>query len=97
MKADGDILRAVEFTVTGRVQGVGFRWFVLATARKLELRGYVRNRPDGSVKVVAAGPPRALARLHAALLEGPPLAHVKEVQAAEFTVPPELPAEFAVY
>ena len=96
MNSGDENLRAVEFTVTGRVQGVGFRWFVLHTARKLGLRGYARNLPNGSVNVVAAGTRGAITRLHAALLEGPPLAHVMDVQAAEFTVLPELPAEFVV-
>ncbi len=46
----------VDATVVGRVQGVGFRWFVLDAARRHGLRGWVANEPDGSVRCVAEGP-----------------------------------------
>jgi len=62
--------------VEGRVQGVGFRYFVRAQALELGLRGWVRNRPDGSVEAAAAGPGGALDRLEAFLLQGPPRARV---------------------
>lgn len=58
--------------VSGRVQGVGFRYFVHQRAIALGLRGYVRNQADGSVEVCAAGPPGALAQLAADLRVGPP-------------------------
>jgi len=69
-----------EFLVTGRVQGVGFRW---ATARKggqLGLDGVVRNRDDGGVEVIAAGSVESLAALAAWLWKGPPGARVAHVQ-----------------
>jgi acylphosphatase len=65
--------------VTGRVQGVGFRWFVLATGRRLGLTGWVRNNPDGSVEVEAAGPATELASFRARLADGPPAARVQHV------------------
>jgi acylphosphatase len=58
------------FLVKGRVQGVGFRWFVHREADALELRGWVRNTEDGHVEVVAAGEPEALALLTEALRGG---------------------------
>ncbi len=44
-----------EMIASGRVQGVGFRWFVRACARQNGIRGYVRNEPDGTVRIVAVG------------------------------------------
>jgi acylphosphatase len=62
--------------VRGRVQGVGFRWFVRETARELGLAGWVRNRPDGSVEVAAEGSADLLEKLRHELLQGPPGAAV---------------------
>jgi acylphosphatase len=60
----------VHFLVRGRVQGVGFRWFVHREAAELGLRGSVRNTDDGAVEVVAAGTPEALTELRAELHKG---------------------------
>jgi len=57
--------------VRGRVQGVGFRWFVREQARALDLAGWVANRRDGSVEVEADGAPDAIAGLRQALARGP--------------------------
>ncbi len=57
--------------VTGRVQGVGFRYFTARAAGNHGLHGWVRNRRDGSVELVAEGPPQALARFNADLQRGP--------------------------
>ena len=65
--------------VTGRVQGVGYRFFVLRAARGLGLRGYVRNLPDGSVEVAAVGNMADLQALASALEEGPPPSIVEGV------------------
>jgi acylphosphatase len=65
--------------LSGRVQGVGFRWFVRERARELRLAGWVRNNRDGSVEVAAEGDAAALARLRAALEHGPPGADVVAV------------------
>jgi acylphosphatase len=59
------------YRVTGRVQGVGFRWFVRECARELGLAGCVRNEPDGSVIVDAAGLLRDVMSLEDALARGP--------------------------
>jgi len=58
------------FLVKGRVQGVGFRWFVHREAAELGLRGWVRNTETGHVEVLAAGDPAPLAELKAALRKG---------------------------
>ncbi len=65
--------------VHGLVQGVGFRYFVRGEARRLNLKGIVRNDPDGVVTVVAEGGREALDELLEALHEGPELAEVDEV------------------
>jgi acylphosphatase len=58
------------FLIKGRVQGVGFRWFVHREAAELGLRGWVRNTDSGHVEVVASGDPEILAELKAALRKG---------------------------
>ncbi len=58
------------FLVKGRVQGVGFRWFVQREAAEIGLRGWVRNTEDGDVEVVAAGEPDQLEDLLKALGQG---------------------------
>lgn len=65
--------------VHGYVQGVSFRWHTRHRARILGLTGWVRNRPDGTVEVVAEGPRNALEELLAFLRVGPSLAHVERV------------------
>lgn len=58
------------YLVKGRVQGVGFRWFVHREAAELGLRGWVRNTDSGHVEVVASGAPERLADLKSALRKG---------------------------
>ncbi|MGP8252840.1 MAG: acylphosphatase [Terracidiphilus sp.] len=61
----------LHFLVQGRVQGVGFRWFVQREASELDLKGWVRNTEDGDVEVLAAGEARDLDELRASLRRGP--------------------------
>jgi len=70
---------AVRLRVTGRVQGVGYRAWAAAEARRLGLSGFVRNRLDGSVEAVARGPAEALAAFAAACRTGPSGARVEAV------------------
>ena len=70
---------AIQITVDGHVQGVGFRWWVVAQARGLGLDGWVRNRRDGSVEVLAIGEADDIARLRDACGRGPPGASVRSV------------------
>jgi acylphosphatase len=69
----------IDAVVRGRVQGVGFRWFVSRVASRLELNGWVANEADGSVRVVAEGPVTELDELIEALERGPAGASVAEV------------------
>lgn len=70
------VVRAV---VHGRVQGVGFRWATRERLTVLGLDGAATNRPDGTVEVVATGPPDAVDRLVAWLRDGPTPGHVTRV------------------
>ncbi len=83
------------YRITGTVQGVGFRWWARNLARTLELRGTVRNHPDGSVEVRAEGRRDALDRFEAQLTSGPPAADVRRIEQQE---PGEegLPAGFEI-
>ncbi len=79
-------MTARRFVVRGRVQGVGFRYFVIREASRLSLTGWTRNLPDGGVEVLASGEDAALDALHRRLGEGPPAARVTEVEVS--TAPP---------
>src|SRR5208337_4489065 len=61
----------LHFLIQGRVQGVGFRWYVHREASELDLRGWVRNTDDGDVEVVASGSVEDLADLRSSLRRGP--------------------------
>jgi len=63
-------LMVLHFLIRGRVQGVGFRWFVHREAAELGLRGWVRNTDSGEVEVVAAGDAESLDELRAELRKG---------------------------
>lgn len=89
-------MKTVRFIVSGRVQGVGFRWFVMREATRLDLAGSVRNLPDGTVEVVARGPVEALGLLESALRHGPPAAHVQSVDKSDFSHQIELSKPFDV-
>lgn len=95
--ADGvSAVRTVHALVSGRVQGVGYRWSCLAQAQALGLVGQVRNLPDGDVEVLAQGGGQDVDRLVAWLHRGPRWASVARVavtdlrpgslEAQEFTV-----------
>ena len=71
---------AYRYVVQGRVQGVGYRYFVLRQADALGVSGFARNRVDGAVEVVAEGKDAALADFEARLREGPAFAEVANVE-----------------
>ncbi len=70
----------MHLVITGRVQGVWYRGSAQSEAQGLGLSGWVRNRADGDVEVVAEGPRAALEALVEWCRNGPPMAHVEDVQ-----------------
>ncbi len=70
----------VRWVVSGRVQGVGYRWHVLREAERIAVAGWVRNLSDGQVEIVARGSPQQLQELEAALKSGPPIVDVENVE-----------------
>ena len=74
------------YRVRGRVQGVGFRYFVEHTANALGVRGYVRNLDDDSVEVYASGTAAQLSELAGLLWKGPRWAEVRGVDESEAAV-----------
>lgn len=75
--------RSVQVRVRGRVQHVGFRWFVARAARDLAIAGWVRNAEDGTVEVAAAGTVEQVEQLLTALRRGPSQATVQSVEIEE--------------
>ncbi len=73
-------MEGVELSISGRVQGVGFRYFTLNAAIELDIVGWVRNMPDGTVLCRAAGTPDALALFCDRLREGPPFGRTDHIQ-----------------
>jgi len=77
---------ARRYSISGRVHGVGFRYFTEAAARREGVHGWVRNLPDGRVEAEAEGDAEALERFERALRQGPPGARVEAVD-VDHTVP----------
>ena len=86
---------AVRAVVSGRVQGVGFRYFVVRQANKLGLGGWTRNTDEGGVEVYAVGEREALGMLIDALERGPAFARVDAVK-TNWNVPVEPASEFYI-
>ena len=80
----------------GKVQGVGFRWFVREQARRWGVRGWVRNRPDGTVEIAASGPEDSLKGLLAAVRRGPEGAAVADVHPGALPEAADLPEPFSI-
>jgi acylphosphatase len=74
---------AVRLVIRGRVQGVGYRWWARSGARQLGLDGWVRNRGDGSVELLAAGPVTGVERLAELCRQGPTGARVVSLERFE--------------
>ncbi len=90
--------RAVHVVIAGRVQGVGFRAFVVQEAKRLDVAGWVRNRRDGTVEAVLIGPSDAVEMIIALCRDGPALADVRDVAVSDYAGPEltrftELPTE----
>ena len=76
-------MKTVRLRISGRVQMVGYRAWAIEAATDLGLRGWVRNRRDGTVEAVVSGPADAVEAMIAACRRGPPAARVAAVEVAE--------------
>ena len=83
MSQGSEPTRSVRVHIEGRVQGVGYRYWVERQAGRLRLAGWVRNRRDGSVEAVFSGPPGKVAEILERCRQGPPAASVRSVTALE--------------
>ena len=86
----------VRLLLNGRVQGVGFRWFVREAARRHRLAGWVRNRPDGSVELEVSGEDGAYNEFLGTIREGPPGARVDDVRELTSNHAETLPQPFMI-
>ncbi len=77
--------KSYRFVVSGRVQGVGFRWFAQRTADRLGVTGWARNLADGRVEVLAQGTPQSLDKMQEMLEEGCTLSAVENVDKWDVT------------
>ena len=71
---------AIRFVVSGKVQGVGFRWYVVQKGRSLALIGYAKNLQDGNVEVHAEGNKIDIQRFMEKVKKGPPLSRVDHIE-----------------
>lgn len=83
-----DRIKAVRVRIAGRVQGVWFRGWTVQRAMELKLDGWVRNRSDGSVEALFAGPANVVETMLQQCWEGPPSARVTDVRTEPAEVPP---------
>jgi acylphosphatase len=95
-ESDEEMADAVTLAVrvVGYVQGVGYRAFIRKRATQLGVHGWVRNRPDGSVEVVARGPAEAIAHLRVIVARGPLGARVDTL--IDEAPPTEIPTQFEI-
>ncbi len=80
------IEHCVRWVLSGRVQGVAFRYFTRQTAQRLRLRGWVRNLPDGSVEVRVRGAETELDGFRELLRQGPPMGRVDRIDEEDLPV-----------
>jgi len=87
-------VKAVIYRIHGRVQGVGFRYFVYRRARTFGIMGYVQNEADGTVTVLAQGSDESLSEFEQELKQGPSLSNVRYVE--KWEVPVETYDDFEI-
>ena len=85
MEVEDTAIRAYRWVISGRVQGVGFRWFVLRAAQRLGVTGWARNLWDGSVEVMGQGTLSMLHDFEMGLHKGPLMSNVENVEKSEVT------------
>jgi acylphosphatase len=88
--------KAVRYFISGRVQGVGYRFFAKRTAERLRLTGFAKNLSDGRVEVYAIGPAALLAALRIELNQGPHGASVSSVTEEDAAIDPMFATEFSI-
>lgn len=88
-------ISGIAFRVSGRVQGVSFRWFGRKAAEELGVRGWIRNRADGSVEGEAFGPATAVESFMDQLRQGPRAAVVEDLEWKR-TRPGKAPSRFKI-
>ena len=79
MTTQSEAILTVNLTISGKVQGVGFRYFVLRQAQELGILGWVSNKPNGDVRVLAQGEKADLERFISKVKEGPSFSRVEDV------------------
>lgn len=81
-------IKTTELTIFGIVQGVGFRWATIQVAKEMGISGWVQNKPDSSVKIIAQGKPIPLAQFIMKIKNSPtPYAHIRSVSTKYITNP----------
>lgn len=90
-------MHTLHVRISGKVQGVGFRWFVREEARRLGVSGWVTNLRTGEVEVKAGGEQSSLERLRRALQVGPPGARVERVDDVPEEARTSLPYPFSIH
>jgi len=91
-----ELKQAKRYFISGNVQGVGYRYFTLRAAERLNLTGYARNLPDGRVEAFAIGTLDQLAKLQSALERGPWGASVSEVREEHAAIDPDYESGFMI-
>jgi acylphosphatase len=89
MTDESDAITTLRLRIEGSVQGVGYREFVLAHARELEVDGWIRNRSDGTVEALVSAPNATAEKLIAFCIKGPPAARVANVDMHQAEPPAE--------
>ncbi len=89
-------MTAVRYRIFGRVQMVGFRYFALRMAQVFDIRGYVKNLPDGSVLVTASGKKQDMDQFASRLAEGPPYASVERIEQEMIETVDDFPSGFSI-
>ncbi len=91
------MIQAIHAIAEGRVQGVGYRWFVQKTATKLGIKGYVRNLPDGTVELEAEGDAESLDVLIEEMKKGPLGACVQSVKVNRKSLQSDAERQFTTF
>jgi len=87
MPSSGDPVTTLSLRISGRVQGVGYRYWAVGAARRLALTGWVRNLTDGSVEALVQGPPTSVEAFLTACRSGPAGANVTSVATRSISQP----------